>query len=84
DDPDTASRLASIAGVESIERVADAFELRLSTSADSAAALAAAAAAIPLRGATLRRTSLDDVFVDLVGEHPEAIERRRLEEANAA
>jgi ABC-2 type transport system ATP-binding protein len=84
DEPEAAARLASIAGVESIERIGEAFELRLAPSADPAAALAAAAAAIPLRGATLRRTSLDDVFVDLVGEHPEAIERRRLAEANAA
>ena len=62
----------------------DAYELRLAADADAPAALAAAAAAMPLRGATLRRVSLDDVFVELVGEHPEAIERRRLAEASAA
>ena len=84
DDAGAATRLAAIAGVESIERVGDAYELRLAADADAPAALAAAAAAMPLRGATLRRVSLDDVFVELVGEHPEAIERRRLAEASAA
>ena len=84
DAPETVATLAAIEGVESIERVGDAYELRLAAGADSPSVLAAAAAAAPLRGATLRRVSLDDVFVELVGEHPEAIERRRLQEASAA
>lgn len=61
-------RLASLEGVETIEFGAgDELVLRLSEDAAPSKVLGAAAAAAPLRAASVRSVSLDDVFVDLVG-----------------
>ncbi len=75
--------LRGLDGVETVTPAGDAFELRLSSEATPASVLAAAAAAMPLASASLRRVSLEDVFIDLVGERPEAIEQAQLAKAGA-
>jgi len=61
-------RLATLPGIESIEfGTGDELVLRLAEDATPPEVLGAAAAAVPLRSASVRSVSLDDVFVDLVG-----------------
>lgn len=60
--------LAAVPGVRTIdEGVGDALILRIEDEAVPAEVLSAAAAIAPLRSASVRSVSLDDVFVDLVG-----------------
>jgi len=69
-DPGAAERLARIPGVERSHWLPDrrAAELAVSRDADPQAVMGAAIAAVPVRSVELRRTTLDDVFVELVGE----------------
>ena len=69
-DPAAAERLARIPGVERSHWLPDrrAAELAVSRDADPQAVMREATAAIPVRSVELRRTTLDDVFVELVGE----------------
>ncbi|MGA0286554.1 MAG: ABC transporter ATP-binding protein [Phycisphaerales bacterium] len=62
-------RLEALEGVEAVEfGTGDELVLRLADGVAPAGVLGAAAAAAPLRSASVRSVSLDDVFVDLVGE----------------
>jgi ABC-2 type transport system ATP-binding protein len=65
-----ADALAGIPGVASAHWSPErrAAELALVPGADARAVMGAAVAAMPLRHVALRRTTLDDVFVELVGE----------------
>ncbi len=69
-DPRAAERLARIAGVEHARWLPDrrAAELAVSRDADPQAVMREATATLPVRSVELRRTTLDDVFVELVGE----------------
>jgi len=64
---DAATKLASIAGVVSVVTTTTGVDLRLHQHADTAAALAAAAARVPARMIEIRRPSIEDIFVQLVG-----------------
>jgi ABC-type uncharacterized transport system ATPase subunit len=65
-----AGALARIPGVERAAWSAErrGAELTVARGADPQAVMAAAIAAMPMRAVELRRTTLDDVFVELVGE----------------
>lgn len=69
-DPSCADRLGAIAGVERAAWMADrrAAELTVARGTDPQQVMRAAMEAMPMRSVELRRTSLDDVFVELVGE----------------
>jgi hypothetical protein len=69
-DARAADALAGIPGVASAHWSPErrAAELALAPSADARAVMGAAMAATPLMHVALRRTTLDDVFVELVGE----------------
>ena len=69
-DAGAAAALARVPGVATAQWSAErrAAELALAPGADAQAVMAAAVAAMPMRHVALRRTTLDDVFVELVGE----------------
>jgi ABC-2 type transport system ATP-binding protein len=68
--PSSAEALGRLPGVERAAWVAErrAAELTVARGADPQQVMAAAMAAMPMRAVELRRTTLDDVFVELVGE----------------
>jgi ABC-2 type transport system ATP-binding protein len=64
--------LAGLAGVESVARDGGCLLLRLAEGADVAAAMRGAVAALPAARVEIRRPTLEDIFVELVGAAPEA------------
>ena len=68
-DPSCAERLGAIAGVERAAWLPErrAAELSVARGADPQAVMRAAMDRVEVRAAELRRTTLDDVFVELVG-----------------
>ena len=69
-DPRCVDALRAIPGVEVAQWVPErrAAELHVARGADPQDVMRAAMAAVPVRSVELRRTTLDDVFVELVGE----------------
>jgi ABC-2 type transport system ATP-binding protein len=69
-DPAEAARLAALPGVERAQWIADRrmAELSVAREADPQAVMRAAIGMMPVRTVELRKTTLDDVFVELVGE----------------
>ena len=65
-----AARLAALTGVERVQWIADRHmaELSVAREADPQAVMRAAIGMMPVRTVELRKTTLDDVFVELVGE----------------
>jgi ABC-type uncharacterized transport system ATPase subunit len=65
-----AARLAALPGVERAQWIADRHmaELSVAREADPQAVMRAAIGMMPVRTVELRKTTLDDVFVELVGE----------------
>jgi ABC-type uncharacterized transport system ATPase subunit len=66
----TAVLLATLPGVERAQWIADRHmaELSVAREADPQAVMRAAIGMMPVRTVELRKTTLDDVFVELVGE----------------
>ena len=69
-DPSCADALSRLAGVEQAHWVPErrAAELTVARDVDPQQVMREAMASMPMRSVELRRTSLDDVFVELVGE----------------
>jgi ABC-2 type transport system ATP-binding protein len=69
-DPRCVDALRAIPGVDTAQWVPErrAAELHVAREADAQAVVRAATAVLPVRSVELRRTTLDDVFVELVGE----------------
>ncbi len=66
--------LGSVPGVQSVRRDRTGWEVDLADGADPAAVLRGLAAAVPASRIELRRPTLEDVFVKIVGGGAEAVE----------
>ena len=64
---EAAARLKGIPGVREISSTTSGVDLRLSDGADAANVMSAAASRLPARMIELRRPSIEDIFVQLVG-----------------
>jgi ABC-2 type transport system ATP-binding protein len=64
------SSWSSWPGVHGVMQAGTGFELKLDNNADPAIVMSAAARALPVRRIELKRPSLEDIFIEIVGERP--------------
>jgi ABC-2 type transport system ATP-binding protein len=64
---EAASKLSGLEGVVNVVTTTTGIDLRLHPQANAAAAVSAAAARVPARMVEIRRPSVEDIFVQLVG-----------------
>lgn len=75
-DAATRDLLRSIHGVKSVDADPRSFEVRLAHDADVSLVMEAIVQSVRARRIELKRPSLDDVFISLVGASPEAVGQR--------
>lgn len=70
---DVGAALASLPGVEQVKPITRGYELKLAPGAHADRVMQAVAQAMPVRSMELKRPSLEDIFISLVGADEETI-----------